>query len=102
MAPMWGGILSFAFAALVLWVFIQWRLRARFLRLVTGHACALCHNGFDDAIAEYLGRVGRAERGRLDRFQRRFAAYRIRCGDCHAINVCTRDGQPFKAYVDDA
>ncbi|HYE04145.1 MAG TPA: hypothetical protein VEL07_01380 [Planctomycetota bacterium] len=98
---MWGGILGIGFVVLVPWVFVQWRLRVRFMRLVGEHACALCHNRFDDAIADYLGRVGIAERRRLDRFQRRFAAYRIRCGDCHAVNVCTRDGQPFKAYIAD-
>lgn len=98
---MWGGAAGLAFAALVAWAFVQWRLRARILRRVEAHACALCGHGFDDAIAEWVGPVGRAQRARLDAFQRRFAAYLVRCGDCGCVNVCTHEGQPFAAWPED-
>jgi len=82
------------------WCLYEWWRRRRFLRRLEASSCALCGHGFDDAIAEYLGRVPRADRARLDRFQRRFAHYRVACGDCGAINVCTADGIAFKAVVE--
>ena len=93
-----GALLFFLLPSLPLgWCLFVWQRRRRFLRRLEASACALCRNGFDDAIAEYLGPVSRAELERLDRFQRRFASHRVRCGDCGAINICTADGIAFAA-----
>ncbi len=81
------------------WCLIVWYRRRSFVRRLEASACALCGHGFDDAIAEYLGPVSRAELAEMDRFQRRFARYRIACGDCGAINYCTADGIAFKAMI---
>ena len=79
------------------WCLVVWQQRRRFLRRLEASSCALCGNGFDDTIAEYLGPVPRVELARLDRFQRRFARHRVACGDCGAINYCTADGIAFTA-----
>ena len=92
----------FAFLIVILplgWCVFAWHRRRRFLRRLEASSCALCGNGFDDAIADYLGSVPRAELERLDRFQRRFARHRVLCGDCGAINYCTADGIAFRASV---
>lgn len=81
------------------WCVVEWQRRRRFLRRLESSACALCGNGFDDAIADYLGRVSRAELARMDRFQRRFARHRVVCGDCGAVNYCTADGIAFAATM---
>ena len=96
MAPLFALLLT---AVPLGWCVLAWHRRRRFLRRLERSSCALCGNGFDDAIADYLGGVSRAERARLDRFQRRFARYRVACGDCGAINYCTADGIAFKALV---
>jgi hypothetical protein len=98
---MWSGLIAVLIGCTFLATLIgQWAWRRRFRQRLETHACALCGNGFDDAIAEYLGPLTAAERARLDRFQQRFASRKIRCGDCGAINLCTRDGQPFKAWIE--
>lgn len=96
MAPLLALLLT---AVPLAWCVIEWQRRRRFLRRLEASSCALCGQGFDDAIADYLGRVPAAERARLDRFQRRFARHRVACGDCGAINYCTADGIAFKAMV---
>lgn len=97
---MWHPFIVLAMAIGLGLLVLQWRRRARFLERLRGSACALCRNSFDDAIAEYLGRVGPAERQRLDAFQRRFAVHKVRCGDCDAINICTADGTAFRAWIE--
>jgi hypothetical protein len=102
--PVVGLILTLVVAnglllALVLALVEGWR-RRRFLRALEAHACAVCGNPFSDTIADYLGRVGRGDRRHLDRFQQRYARYKIRCCDCNAVNICTGEGQPFKGFPD--
>jgi hypothetical protein len=102
--PVLGVILTVVVAnglllALGLAVVAAWR-RRRFLRALEAHACAICGNPFSDTIADYLGPVGRADRRHLDRFQQRYARYKIRCGDCNAVNICTGEGQPFTGVPD--
>ena len=93
-----GGLLLFLLPSLPLgWCLVVWQRRRRFLARLEASACALCQHGFDDAIAEYLGPVSSAELEQLDRFQRRFARHRVRCGDCGAVNYCTADGIAFRA-----
>ncbi len=85
--------------AALLWCLWEWHARRRFLRLLVGSSCMVCHQSFADATADYLGRVTPGQRRGLDRFQRRFARYQVECGDCGAVNLCTVDGVAFKAYI---
>lgn len=74
--------------------------RRRRLALVLRHACKGCGEPFEDALADYLGAPPPAELARMDRFQRRFAVFQVRCLGCGAVNTCTRDGTPYRAtYV---
>ncbi|MFM2089875.1 MAG: hypothetical protein RLZZ127_364 [Planctomycetota bacterium] len=74
------------------------RRRSR-LHRIRAHACKVCGTPFDEAIAEYLGGIGSADRAVLDRFQARFAAFKIHCLECDSVNYCTRDGVPFRGVV---
>jgi hypothetical protein len=73
--------------------------RRRRMRLLQAHACAVCRTPFTEAIAEYLGPVSRREKQGMDRFQRRFAAFKVHCLECDSLNYCTADGTPFKGVV---
>lgn len=78
----------------------QWRRRRTLIRLAEANgACKLCQTPFSEAQIEYAGRITRAERAKLDRFQARFAAWKLVCHECGAINLCTRDGIAFAATV---
>lgn len=87
-----------ALIALALWTLARQRRRLRLAR--ARGACQLCGTAFRDAQIEYAGSVTRAQRARLDRFQARFAAWSIRCLECGALNLCTRDGTAFRAEVE--
>lgn len=79
-----------------LWVAHRRRHR---MRLIQAHACAVCRTPFSEAIVDDEGAVTRAELATMDAFQRRFAAFKIRCEECNSINICTKDGTPFKGIV---
>jgi hypothetical protein len=74
--------------------------RRRRLALVMRHACVGCGQEFEDSLAEYLGAPPPGELARMDRFQRRFASFQVRCMGCGALNTCTRDGTPYRARYD--
>ena len=85
---------------LLLWVGIQlWRRRAHVRIAEANGTCKLCGTPFVDAHIEFAGRVTRAERARLDRFQARFASFKILCHECGTLNICASDGAAFKAVV---
>jgi hypothetical protein len=81
---------------LLFWVMWTRRRRNRFLKALESHACKVCGAGFDDTIPEDLGAPARDLLERLDRFQRRFAHRVVRCPECQSLNVCTREGVPFR------
>ena len=85
---------------LLLYASIQlWRRRAHLRIAEANGSCKLCHTPFADAHIEFAGRVTRAERMRLDRFQARFASFKILCHECGTMNICASDGIAFKAVV---
>ena len=81
-----------------IWVMLRRRRRVR-LAEANGR-CKLCDTAFSEAHIEYDGAITRADRARLDRFQARFAAFRIRCHECGSVNICTKDGQAFAVRVE--
>lgn len=96
-----GFLCSVPGLMVVLFLVAWWRQRARLaaLQRVRAYRCCRCGASFDEAMLDYLGAVGPGERQRLDRFQRRFAAFTVRCLECGAVNLCTRDGTPFIAQA---
>ncbi|HAT11731.1 MAG TPA: hypothetical protein DCS97_14315 [Planctomycetes bacterium] len=78
---------------------VLWRRRSR-VRLAEGAgACVICKTTFAEAQITYHGEVTKAERAALDRFQARFATFKIHCHECGTINICTKDGQAFRALT---
>jgi len=77
----------------------MWRRRSLRQRAERNGSCKLCGTAFAEAHIEYVGRVTPAERAKLDRFQARFASFKIVCHECGAVNVCTSDGIAFTAGV---
>ena len=86
---------------LVGWVLWLKARRRRFQRALAAHACKVCGGGFDDVLSEDLGRPSAEVLARLDAFQRRFAHCAVRCLECGSLNLCTRDGVPFKGLPRD-
>jgi hypothetical protein len=85
---------------LLLFAGIQlWRRRAHLRIAEANGSCKLCGTPFVDAHIEFAGRVTRTERARLDRFQARFASFKILCHECGTMNICASDGTAFKAMV---
>jgi hypothetical protein len=84
-------VAAIGFALLRLWQ------RRRRLALVMAQSCKGCGEPFEDALAEYLGAPPPEELARMDRFQRRFAVFQVRCMGCGALNTCTADGTPYRA-----
>lgn len=91
------GLVLVLLIALALW---RMHERRRVHRLLTEQVCKACGAPFSDTITEVLGRPGAEVRQRLDRFQRRFARYLVRCCDCGAVNVVTKDGIPYRAFFE--
>jgi len=85
---------------LFLWAVHLRRSRQRFAAALEAHACRLCGASFADALVDDLGRPSPAIRRRLDAFQLRFAHRAVRCEECGGVNICTRDGIPFKGLAD--
>jgi hypothetical protein len=76
---------------------VMWRRRRR-LRLAEEHGvCLICGTPFSEAMIDYQGAVSAAERAAMDRFQARFAVFKIHCQECGTVNICTRDGRAYKA-----
>lgn len=73
--------------------------RRRFRRALEEQCCRVCGTCFADALVEDLGRPSRELLGRLDAFQRRFAHRAVACQECGAVNVCTRDGTPYRGFA---
>ncbi|MBN8524127.1 MAG: hypothetical protein J0M02_02200 [Planctomycetes bacterium] len=73
--------------------------RRRFRRAIEEQHCKLCGTCFADALIDDLGRPSHELLGRLDAFQRRFAHRAVVCQECGAVNVCTRDGVPYRAFA---
>ncbi|MCS6970112.1 MAG: hypothetical protein RMM29_07635 [Planctomycetota bacterium] len=95
-----ASFLLFPLLGLLAWTLgVWWRQRRRLARARAKGSCQLCGTPFREAQIEYRGALTRAERARLDRFQARFAAWTIVCLECGAINVCTREGSAFRAFV---
>jgi hypothetical protein len=76
------------------------RARRRVLRRLESHACRLCGQSFAEALGEVQGRPTAADRARLDRFQQRYARWRVVCYECGGINICTAKGEPYVALVE--
>ena len=79
-------------------VYVQWA-RRRVARVLEGYACKLCGQSFAEALAEVEGRPTAADRARLDRFQVRYARWRVVCHECGGINICTAKGEPYVALA---
>ena len=76
---------------------VLWNRRRR-LRLAERHGtCLICGTPFSEAQIEYRGAISAADRAALDRFQVRFASFKILCQECGSLNICTRDGRAYKA-----
>jgi hypothetical protein len=77
--------------------FVLWR-RKRRRHLAERHgSCTVCGTPFSEAMIEYHGAITGSERASMDRFQARFAAFKILCHECGTVNICTRDGVAYKA-----
>ncbi len=76
---------------------VMWRRRRRLALAERNGSCRVCGTPFAEAQIDYLGGLSRAEKAKLDRFQTRFAAFRILCLECGSVNVCTHEGVAFKA-----
>ncbi len=78
---------------------VMWRRRQRVRLAEQRGTCLICGTAFSEAQIGYHGAVTSAERAALDRFQARFAAFKILCHECGTVNICTRDGTAYKAQV---
>ncbi len=85
---------------LLLWVVWIQRRRKLLIRRIEEHACAICCTGFSDALIEDRGPPAPAILARLDVFQRRFAHRAVVCQECGALNICDRDGKPFRGFAE--
>ena len=81
----------------VVWVQLR---RRRLRRSIEAHACAICGTAFTDALFEDRGPPSPAVLARLDIFQRRFAHRSVVCLECGSLNVCAKDGAPFRGFPD--
>jgi hypothetical protein len=80
-------------------LYVHWA-RRRMARVIENHACKLCGQSFAEALVEVQGRPTAADRARLDRFQVRYARWRVVCHECGGINICTVKGEPYVALVE--
>jgi hypothetical protein len=85
---------------LLFWVLHVRADRRRFLRSLEAHHCKVCGADFSDALVEDLGRPSPAVLARLDAFQRRFAHRVVQCQDCGGVNICAKDGVPFRGLAE--
>lgn len=82
----------------IIWAVVVWRRQQRCQREIYEHDCPLCQTSFEDDLPVYLGSMSAEEYASLDRFQRRFAGGKVRCGSCGGIVLCSRDGYPMRGY----